>query len=50
MKDKGVIRKRKMDEGNMLYSVDEAQTKLYSALAEAIGFKYLKSQRCIKRL
>lgn len=50
MTDKGVIRKRKMDEGNMLYSVDEAQTKLYSALAEAIGFKYLKSQRCIKKV
>lgn len=32
----------------MLYSIDEAQTKLYSALVEAIGFKYLKSQRCIK--
>lgn len=34
----------------MLYSVEEAQTKLYSALAEKIDFKYLKSQRCLKRV
>lgn len=37
-------------EGNMPYSVDEAQTKLYSALAEELGFKYLKSQRCLKKV
>lgn len=33
----------------MVYSVQEAQVKLYSALADKIGFKYLKSQRCLKR-
>lgn len=31
------------------FSVEEAQTKLYTALAETIGFKYLKSQRCLKK-
>lgn len=34
----------------MVYSVQEAQVKLYSALADKIGFKYLKSQRCLKKV
>lgn len=34
----------------MAYSVEEAQTKLYNALAETVGFKYLKSQRCLKKV
>ena len=32
-----------------VFSVEEAQNILYPALADAIGFKYLKSQRCLKK-
>ncbi len=32
-----------------VFSVEEAQTKLYAALADAMDFKYLKSQRCLKK-
>lgn len=32
-----------------VFSVEEAQIKLYTALADAMDFKYLKSQRCLKK-
>ncbi len=32
-----------------VFSVEEAQTKLYAALADAMDFKYLKSKRCLKK-
>lgn len=32
-----------------LLSVEEAKTTLYSGLAEATGWKYLKSQNCLKK-
>ena len=31
-----------------IFSVEEATQKLYTSLAEATGWKYLKSQRCLK--
>lgn len=31
-----------------VFSVDEATQKLYTSLSEATGWKYLKSQRCLK--
>ena len=33
-----------------IFTVDEAQDKLYTALAEATSFKYLKSQKCLKKV
>ena len=32
-----------------IYSVEEATQKLYAELTEATGFKYLKSQQCLKK-
>lgn len=32
-----------------IYSVEEAKKKLYDGLAEATGWKYLKSQDCLKK-
>ena len=31
------------------FTVEEAQDKLYTALAEETSFKYLKSQKCLKK-
>ncbi|MCR5147109.1 MAG: hypothetical protein K6B70_07225 [Clostridia bacterium] len=33
-----------------IFTVDEAQEKLYTALAEVTSFKYLKSQKCLKKV
>ena len=32
-----------------IFAVDEAIEKLITSLSEAIGWKYLKSQRCLKK-
>lgn len=32
------------------FTVEEAQDKLYTALAEETSFKYLKSQKCLKKV
>lgn len=32
------------------FTVEEAQEKLYTALAEATSFTYLKSQKCLKKI
>ncbi len=32
-----------------IFSVEEATQKLFSSLSEAIGWKYLKSNRCLKK-
>lgn len=32
------------------FSVEEAQMQLYTALAQSTGWKYLKSQRCLKKI
>ncbi len=36
--------------GEEMMKVEEAQEKLYAALAEATSFKYLKSQKCLKKV
>lgn len=43
------VEQENVGENYMMHSVQEAQVKLYSALADKIGFKYLKSQRRLKR-
>ncbi|MCH5262284.1 MAG: hypothetical protein J1F42_05170 [Lachnospiraceae bacterium] len=32
-----------------IFSVEEATQKIYTSLSEATGWKYLKSQRCLKK-
>ncbi len=33
-----------------IFTVDEATQKLYTGLSETIGWRYLKSQRCLKKI